>query len=611
MPLHQNHESILDSQELADGDRSFRGMASRSRGSPLPEGMVELSQNMRLDRNEAVVRKGLAKKTDDQLFSTPLVLPFVLPAGPLTNGNSFAMYASGVFSDPNDGNRDYIVRASTEKATFWNEDTGETDIAYPGYETIEDDDEAEIVQANGKLYIYRGWSGEQVAVASITRSGTTATVTTGAAHGMFNGFKVRISGAAQPEYNGDFSVTVSGPSVFSVEVSGSPATPATGTIVMRKLKAPLVWDGDFSHSFEMVDQTVLTGATSDMPNADYGLWFRNRMIQPYDRDQFILSDLLDPETFDLLNNQVDVSLGSSDYSVGVHPYQQNTVLLFMRKSIHMLAGITGVDLSGSELREVTREVGCCARRTIQTAGDRIFWLSDNGVYGLQITPELNLTGTAPLSEPIADYFERVNTLALNAACAIYHNNRYYIACPLDASTRNNYVFVYNLLNQQWESVDTFPTGVYIDDFLVSTFGRQRRVFATTREGGVYLYEEGSVDETGAIATPTNNQILGKLWTRAYWLSGSNSVKRFNRFVANIETQAAGDVIAFKASTRNPDSVSTITTVTSTAADDATIRRMVGKRGNSLSLRMETSNGRPIIRSVSVEGIDYGNATRNT
>ena len=53
------------------------------------------------------------------------------------------------------------------------------------------------------------------------------------------------------------------------------------------------------------------------------------------------------------------------------------------------------------------------------------------------------------------------------------------------------------------------------------------------------------------------------------------------------------------------------TVTSTAADDATIRRTIGKRGNSASLRIETSAGRPIIRSTSVDGIDYGNATRNT
>lgn len=612
MPLHQHHESIVDSQELADGDRFFAKMVSRSRSTPLPEGTVELSQNMRLERNDASVREGLKKLTDNLLFSTPVTIPFVIPSGPLTNGNSFAMYASGVFSDPNDGNKEYIVLASTEKATFWNETDGTTDVPYSGYETVEDEDGASIVQANNKVYIYRGWEGESVAITSITRSGSTATVTSTTRHGLFNGFKVRIRGAAQAEYNGDFTASVSSPTVFTITVSGSPATPATGTLSLNKLKPPLVWDGDFANEFEPVDQSDLEGADSDMPNADYGLWFRNRMVQPYGRDQFILSDLLDPQRFDLLNNQVDVLLGSSDYSVGAHPFQENRVLLFMRKSIHMLSGITGIDLSGSELKEITREVGCCARRTIQTAGNQILWLSDNGVYAFTIGTELNLVGSGfPLSEPISDYFARVNTQAVNAACAIYHDNRYYIACPLDDATRNNYVFVYNLLNQGWESVDVFPAGVYIDDLLVSTYGNRRRVYATNREGAIYLLEEGNVDQTGTVASPTSNAIVGKLWTRAYWLNGANSVKRFNRFVANIETQASGDVIAFKTSTRNPDSVATITTYTSTAADDATIRRMVGKRGNSLSLRIETSNGRPIIRSVSVEGIDYGNATRNT
>ena len=103
MPLHQHHESILDSQELTDGDQFFKQMVSRTRSKPLPQGTVELSQNMRLESNEAAVREGLKKLTDNLLFSTPVTIPFVIPSGPLTNGNSFAMYASGVFSDPNDG----------------------------------------------------------------------------------------------------------------------------------------------------------------------------------------------------------------------------------------------------------------------------------------------------------------------------------------------------------------------------------------------------------------------------------------------------------------------------------------------------------------------------
>lgn len=69
-----------------------------------------------------------------------------------------------------------------------------------------------------------------VSVSSITRSGSTATVTTATAHGFQTGQYVTIAGATQTEYNGLFAVTVTSTTVFTYTVSGSPATPATGTI---------------------------------------------------------------------------------------------------------------------------------------------------------------------------------------------------------------------------------------------------------------------------------------------------------------------------------------------------------------------------------------------
>ncbi|MCW2405027.1 hypothetical protein M2336_001656 [Sphingobium sp. B1D7B] len=65
------------------------------------------------------------------------------------------------------------------------------------------------------------------AVASITRSGTTATVTTSANHGFTTGQTVNIMGCTQAAYNGNFVVTVSSATVFTYTVSGSPTTPAT------------------------------------------------------------------------------------------------------------------------------------------------------------------------------------------------------------------------------------------------------------------------------------------------------------------------------------------------------------------------------------------------
>ncbi|MEK7185503.1 MAG: hypothetical protein AAB726_02675, partial [Patescibacteria group bacterium] len=64
---------------------------------------------------------------------------------------------------------------------------------------------------------------------TITRSGATATVTH-TAHDMVSGMSVVIRGAAQDEYNGVFSITVTGVDDYTYTVTGTPATPATGTI---------------------------------------------------------------------------------------------------------------------------------------------------------------------------------------------------------------------------------------------------------------------------------------------------------------------------------------------------------------------------------------------
>jgi len=66
-----------------------------------------------------------------------------------------------------------------------------------------------------------------IAVASITRSGTTVTVTTSAAHGLATGASVTIAGAVEAEYNITAEVTVTSTTVCTYEVATTPDTPAT------------------------------------------------------------------------------------------------------------------------------------------------------------------------------------------------------------------------------------------------------------------------------------------------------------------------------------------------------------------------------------------------
>lgn len=64
---------------------------------------------------------------------------------------------------------------------------------------------------------------------SITRSGATATVTH-TSHGLTTGDIAWIEGADQGEYNGAYSVTVTDANTYTYTVSGTPTSPATGTI---------------------------------------------------------------------------------------------------------------------------------------------------------------------------------------------------------------------------------------------------------------------------------------------------------------------------------------------------------------------------------------------
>lgn len=65
---------------------------------------------------------------------------------------------------------------------------------------------------------------------TITCASSTATVTH-TAHGMVSGQKIVIKGAAEKEYNGVYTITYISTSSYSYTVTGTPASPATGTIL--------------------------------------------------------------------------------------------------------------------------------------------------------------------------------------------------------------------------------------------------------------------------------------------------------------------------------------------------------------------------------------------
>lgn len=95
---------------------------------------------------------------------------------------------------------------------------------------------------------------QSFSVASITRSGSTATLTTAQPHKLGSQIKITVTGANQAEYNVvGVTPTITGASTLTYQVTGSPVTPATGTILLGFTEAVLV-----------VEAEVL-GSTEDQP----------------------------------------------------------------------------------------------------------------------------------------------------------------------------------------------------------------------------------------------------------------------------------------------------------------------------------------------------------
>lgn len=93
---------------------------------------------------------------------------------------------------------------------------------------------------------------------TITRASATATAAC-TAHGFVAGQTVLISGATETGYNGEFRVLTAATDDFTFEVTGSPATPATGTITCKV--APAGWTEVYTGTNVAAFRSSTTGGT--------------------------------------------------------------------------------------------------------------------------------------------------------------------------------------------------------------------------------------------------------------------------------------------------------------------------------------------------------------
>ena len=363
-----------------------------------------------------------------------------------------------------------------------------------------------------------------------------------------------------------------------------------------------------------------------MPAPPFAIYHQRRLIMPFKfvstgtdtfetrniLDEVIASDILDTDTYDQVYAQYRFNAGTSDFVVALHSFAEDRLLVFNRNSIHIVTNTT--DLKGASTQILTDEVGCVARKSIEQIGNQVIFLSDNGVYGTQFLDEYNLRGTEiPLSEPINESIQRINKNAQENAVAVYFDNRYYIAVPLDSSTNNNAILIYNFLNKQWESIDTVNDANYhVSNLLVLGDGDKRGVYAVNDIGGVHRIDHrlDGVDRviTQIGGTEQSLQIPGALTTRQYTL-GTLDRKRWKEFDFHIQSSDLNTSdLNIDFETENPDDTGSIGTLSDfngevlAIDEDVSIRGRIGnRRGYGIQFTFNNTVGRPIIRATEVQG----------
>lgn len=444
-----------------------------------------------------------------------------------------------------------------------------------------------------------------------------------------------IESSHEPRFNGTYPVQ-DPTTIFSTgnvvlhkfNNTGTNINAHTNQSGMTALQArsPIVWDGVSTTASPVNQTTSMTGTTAQVPPADFGFYFQNRLILKTNRHFIAASDILS-DTFDMQLNNFNINQGSGDDIVGFLPWIESQFLVFMSDAIYLAFIETTNYISGppganSRITAVTNEVGCLARRSIVNAGQFVFFLSPKGVH--MLTPQLDLKligNTQPLSEPIADFFEALNYTAAYHSAAAYYNNRFYISVPWNDSEFNNRVAVYNTLNEQWESIDSYQSDMFIDEFFACSYGNERRLMAGCRiwagwlqgdainpelSAGVALLEETEdFDEWSYIYADPDYVIMpspinGLMKTREYAFD-SLGEKRFTR--AQVQTSnIAGDRVQITASAYDPDSQEMILDYTFEGGTHTTLRPRVALRGSAIDIEVQILSGSPSVKSVSVTGI---------
>lgn len=199
-------------------------------------------------------------------------------------------------------------------------------------------------------------------------------------------------------------------------------------------------------------------------------------------------------SFDRITNNFRIPVGDQRALLGT----RDLGLLVVGKD-QIWALNPSVTPAATDKPEKLSEYGCAAGNTFTQVGDDYYYLAFDGVRGVRRTEldKLQYGQSYPLSYKLKDEFDEINWAYITKACAVYFDNKYFIALPTAGSSYNNKVWVYFPATQGWDVI----TGWNVAAWAKFKVNGQERLYAgeASANGLVYRAWSGVTDNGTAIS----------------------------------------------------------------------------------------------------------------
>jgi len=184
---------------------------------------------------------------------------------------------------------------------------------------------------------------------------------------------------------------------------------------------------------------------------------------------------------------------------------------------------------------------------------------------------------------------------------------------------NNAILIYNLLNGEWESVDTFgDPNFLISNFIVGAADSRNDIYAISSAGGIHILNNLDEDydriASNSVSGASSHQIAAILQSRGL-TCGTSDRKRFSELGIQMKSGDAQSDIGITFATDDPDNAGTEVLASAgmsgplESQNSADIRQRVGGlRGFNGIITVRREMGRPRIRGIKTSGTVAARAT---